>query len=129
MQRIIFFDGVCNLCDSVVSRVFKIDKKHKFLFASLQSEAAQRLLKKQDFEKDSIVYFEDGHCYYEADAVLKILQDLGGGYRFFAGVLRIFPRSFRDWIYRKVAKNRYQLFGKKSQCRMASANEKAYFLD
>ncbi len=128
MQRIIFFDGVCNLCDSAVSKVFKIDKNHKFLFASLQSETAQKHLKKQDFEKDSIVYFEAGKSFYFSDAVIEILKVLGGGYLILASVIGLFPKAFRDFIYRKVAANRYRIFGKKAECRLPSETEKSYFL-
>jgi len=95
----------------------------------LQSEAAQKLLKRQDFEKDSIVFFKDGTCYFESEAAIKILQDLGGIYRVVAGILDIFPKKFSNGIYRKVAKNRYRFFGKKSICRTASPAEKAYFLE
>ena len=37
-QRIILFDGVCNLCNSAVNFVIKRDKTSVLKFASLQSE-------------------------------------------------------------------------------------------
>lgn len=129
MQRIIFFDGVCNLCDLVVSRVFKIDKNHRFLYASLQSETARKLLKTGDIAKDSIVFYEAGKTYYYADAVIRILNTLGGVYRLISWILRVFPRPLRDFAYRLVAANRYRLFGQKAECRLATEAEKDYFLD
>jgi predicted DCC family thiol-disulfide oxidoreductase YuxK len=47
-QPIVLFDGVCNLCNDAVQTIIKRDKKQQFLFASLQSEAGQALLKKFD---------------------------------------------------------------------------------
>lgn len=128
MQRIIFFDGVCNLCDSVVSKLFKIDKNHRFYFSSLQSETAKKLLKKQDLAKNSIVYFEEGQTYYFADAVIKIFLELGGAYKFAAMILGALPPLISNFMYKIIAQNRYRLFGQKAQCRLPSTAEKAYFL-
>jgi predicted DCC family thiol-disulfide oxidoreductase YuxK len=45
-EDIILFDGVCNLCNGLVSFIIKRDKKGKFKFASFQSSAGQQWLKR-----------------------------------------------------------------------------------
>ncbi|MBI5326464.1 MAG: DUF393 domain-containing protein, partial [Ignavibacteriae bacterium] len=43
-KPIILFDGICNLCNSVVKYVIKNDKNKVFLFCSLQSDKARDIL-------------------------------------------------------------------------------------
>ena len=129
MQRIIFFDGHCVLCDGFVSRVFKIDKKHIFNFASLQSESGAKLLSQQDLGSDSVVYFENKQTYTRSAAVLRILFQLGGFYTLLSLVFSVLPTGFRDWLYNKIAKNRYRIFGFNEVCRIPTDEEKAYFLN
>jgi len=43
-QKIILFDGVCNLCNRSVIFILQREKEHVFQFASIQSEAGQELL-------------------------------------------------------------------------------------
>ena len=38
------------------------------------------------------------------------------------------PRFLRDWLYDRVAKNRYRLFGKKELCLIPAPEERARFL-
>ena len=68
------FDGICNLCNSSVQFILKQDHKEQFLFASLQSDAAKKLLlhvyRKE--KVNSILLMENGQVYQKSDAVLKI---------------------------------------------------------
>jgi predicted DCC family thiol-disulfide oxidoreductase YuxK len=129
MQRIIFFDGDCNLCEGFISRLFKIDKKHEFTFASLNSVAAEKFLSKQDFRRDSVIYYDNGTIYFEARALLKILRQVGGIYGYFAVLVSFLPIRALNYFYKKVASNRYRIFGKRLSCRVPTAAEKPYFLD
>ncbi|TIX36150.1 MAG: DUF393 domain-containing protein, partial [Mesorhizobium sp.] len=38
--------------------------------------------------------------------------------------LLLLPRPLRDWLYDRVAKNRYALFGRKESCEIPSAELK-----
>ncbi len=38
-----------------------------------------------------------------------------------AKVLLLLPRPLRDWLYQRIAKNRYTLFGRKDSCDIPSA--------
>jgi predicted DCC family thiol-disulfide oxidoreductase YuxK len=129
MKRIIFFDGHCNLCNTVVSFLFKIDKKHLFYFSSLQSKTAAKELHTQDLGLDTIVLLVNSEKSYRSTAILRIFYELGGGYTLLALVFSIFPVTVRDWFYNLIAKSRYQIFGKKDTCRIPTAEERHYFLD
>jgi predicted DCC family thiol-disulfide oxidoreductase YuxK len=40
----------------------------------------------------------------------------------------VFPRFFRDFIYRIIAKNRYRWFGKHTQCALPTAEQRERFI-
>jgi predicted DCC family thiol-disulfide oxidoreductase YuxK len=128
-KQVIFFDGVCNLCNFFVDFVVKRDAEEKFRFAPLQGETAKRTLpESQRANLRTVVLWNQGQHFQRSDAALMVLQQLGGLW----GALRIFwavPRPIRDFIYLLVARNRYFLFGKRETCRLPTPAERARFLD
>ena len=130
-QRIILFDGVCNLCNSAVQFVLKRDKKSVFKFASLQSDIAKKLLK--DFEVSGIgegtfVLIDDGEVYTRSTAALKVSKHLSGIWPLMT-IFMIVPRFMRDWVYNLISKNRYRWFGKRDTCMIPSPEMKIKFLN
>lgn len=129
MKRIIFFDGVCTLCNGFIDFVIKRDHKNQFYFSSLQSNFARMQWPLQNQGLDSIILMEDQKVFTGSTAVLRILFALGGWWNIFAVLASIFPVWFRDVIYKFIAKNRYQFFGKKDTCRLPTPAEKKLFLE
>jgi predicted DCC family thiol-disulfide oxidoreductase YuxK len=128
---IVFFDGVCNFCNGTVNFIIKRDKKNKFLFAALQSEAGKEFLTSHNLntdEFDSIIVLHKGMLLQRSDAALEIARNLGFPWFIFYG-FRILPRFLRDFFYKLIAKNRYRLFGKKEVCMIPTAEIKAKFLE
>ena len=129
-EKIILFDGVCNLCNGSVQFVIKKDHQKFFKFAALQSDFAQDFLDKQGLnpnELKSIILIDGEQVYTQSDAALNILKALKG-YQFTAKFLLLFPRFLRDFVYRIIAKNRYQWFGKKQQCMVPTPELRSRFL-
>ena len=86
MQKIVFFDGVCNLCNRSVDFLIKQDKKGVLKFASLQSDFAKSFLPEDlvnSADLDSIVFSDGKKFYTKSSAVLEICKSLGGGFHFF----------------------------------------------
>ena len=129
-MMIIFFDGVCNLCNNSVQFIIKRDKKNKFKFASLQSSFAKSNLSKHiDVDKlESIVLLNEDKLYSKSTAALLIARELSGMWPMFY-VFIIIPSFIRDWFYNVIAKNRYRIFGKKDSCMIPSPAFKEKFLD
>lgn len=128
--NILLFDGVCNFCDRTVQFVIKHDKKAVFKFASLQSDAGQRLLARhrlpqQDF--DSFVYVKNDRIYTKSTAALHVLKELGGTFQL-TFILLAIPRLIRDFGYSILAKNRYKWFGRKDACSLPSPEVRERFL-
>ncbi len=130
-DHVILFDGVCNLCNASVRFILKNDGGDKFYFATLQSEFVanhDHCFEYSIEDPDTVIYIRKDHVYYRSKAVIEILRDLGGFYKVFLLFL-IFPESFRDFLYRFVANNRYKWFGKMDACPIVPEKWKDRFLD
>ena len=128
--NILLFDGVCNLCNSIVQFTIKRDPKGKFKFASLQSKSGQALLKKFDLPTDdfaSFVLIKGDNYFLKSSAGLHVLKELGGVWKLFY-ISIIFPRPLRDFIYNIIAKTRYRIFGKRDTCMVPTQDIKIRFL-
>lgn len=128
---VILFDGVCNLCNAAVTWVIERDRRARFRFASLQSAAAESLLREAGAAgplPDSIVVVDAGGVHVRSEAALRIASGLGFPWSL-AAAGRILPRGLRDRLYAWVARNRYRWFGRRDSCMVPSAALAARFLD
>jgi predicted DCC family thiol-disulfide oxidoreductase YuxK len=126
---VIFFDGVCGLCNAWIDFVIARDKKRVFCFGPLQGETASRWLNlPPEAGFDSVMLVDSTGAYRKSDAVWRILARLGGPWRLVAGLLRVIPRPIRNWGYDFVARHRYRWFGRKETCRLPSADERERFV-
>ena len=103
---IIFFDGICNLCNSSVQFIIRHDSREVFQFASLQSPYAQQTIP-ESIHLNTILLLKDGKIYSKSDAVLEICRDC-----------KFFPKKIRDFMYDFIARHRYRLFGKNNSCEL-----------
>src|SRR5678815_2510056 len=109
---VVLFDGVCNVCNSAVNFIIDRDRRGRFRFASLQSEAGRRLCKKHGIplELDSIALVQDERAYVESAAVLRIAKGLDGAWPLLFSLV-VLPRALRNRAYRYFAAHRYEWFG------------------
>jgi predicted DCC family thiol-disulfide oxidoreductase YuxK len=130
-KHIVLFDGVCNLCNSVVQFIIKRDKAAKFTFAALQSDIGKELLEINNLPKDALdtfIYLREDSLLSRSTAALYLLKDLGGFYRlFFAGI--IVPRFIRDFFYNLIARSRYNFWGRKESCMIPTEDISSRFLE
>ena len=126
---IIFFDGVCTMCNGFVSLILRVDSRSLFRFAPLQGETARKLLPplSDDPKEWSMVYVDEQGVHDKSDASLQVYRRLGG-FWWVLSLARLVPRWIRNPIYRIVARNRYRWFGKQGSCRVPKPEEKACFL-
>lgn len=126
---IVFFDGVCGLCDRTVKLLLKMDQRGHLKFAPLQGETAQSLLDPHDIQTlKSLVYYDELGPARQSTAVVRILWQLGGLWRIASLNLWLIPSPVRNWGYRFVASHRYQWFGKSDACRLPVPGEAPRFL-
>lgn len=131
MERIIFFDGICPLCNRFIKIVHRLDRKKVFRFSSLQSKTATQKLNaiKDPLELNSVIYFQNGKSYTKSDALEQILNNLGGLWSLLSYIFKVLPKSWRDHIYTYVAEHRYRWFGQLESCPIPSAEEKKFYLE
>ena len=128
LQRVIFFDGVCGLCNAWVDFILKRDRAGIFSFAPLQGNYAKEMEPEASKNLNTMIYLVSGQRYYRTGAILRILRDLGGIW-YLAWVFWFIPFFIRDFLYGLIARNRYRIFGKKENCRIPTPKEKVRFLD
>ena len=128
---VIFFDGVCNLCNRSVQFIIKHDKKKQFRFASLQGKAGQQMLQQLGLPANDLTSFilkEDDKVYTQSTASLRIARKLNGGWKSLYAFMLV-PEFIRDAVYRWIAKHRYKWFGKRNECMIPTPELRDRFLD
>lgn len=126
---ILFFDGVCGLCNHVVDFVLARDHTGVFRFAPLQGETAREQLSDDDVRNlSSVVLIDKQGIHRRSTAVVRMLWHLQGVWKLAGWLLWLIPRPLRNLGYKGVAVVRYRLFGQKATCRMPTADERARFL-
>lgn len=122
-HSIVFFDGVCNLCNGFIDFLIRHDLQAHFKVASLQGETAHSLLPQQYLkELSTVVLLVDGEIKTKADAAISVLITLNPMWK----VLVFIP--FKNYFYDVIARNRYRLFGRRETCRLPTEAEHARFL-
>ena len=127
---VVFFDGLCGLCNHSVNWLLAHDPNRRLRFAPLQGKLAGRVVSPQLRDRlDTLVFLRNGSIYVRTAAVSRILMTLGGPWAALGALLWIIPSPLRDLGYRIVSRLRYRLFGKHDACRLPSPAERAVFLD
>ena len=109
------FDGICVLCSTGVSFLMRHDPEGRVALASAQID-------------DSDLLIADGRAYTKADGWVRVAREMGGLWRV-ADLLRLIPRPLRDWLYDKLAANRYRLFGKTGYCELLTPAQRERMID
>jgi predicted DCC family thiol-disulfide oxidoreductase YuxK len=129
-ERVVFFDGVCNLCNGFVQFVIERDPEGRFKFAPLQSEAARVRLGDTvtpGAAPSTVLLFQDGRLHDRSTAALLILRQLRFPWPGMA-VLFVVPRPLRDWVYDLIARRRYRWFGRRETCMVPTPDIMKRFL-
>jgi predicted DCC family thiol-disulfide oxidoreductase YuxK len=130
-RPILFFDGVCNLCNNWVQYVLKHDRNKRIVFASLQSPYGQKVL--QELKEmhgsvpDSLLLYCNSKFYTRSAAALKTAGLMGGAWPLLT-IGFIIPSFLRNAIYDGLARKRYKWFGKRDSCMVPTPELAARFL-
>lgn len=128
-KNIILFDGTCQLCNRSVQFIIKRDPTGIFKFASLHSEVGKQFIDYYQIPQDidSLILISQNKYVAKSTAALLICKQLTGIWKFLY-IFIIIPRPIRDLAYQIIAKNRYRLFGKHTQCIIPTHDIKKRFL-
>lgn len=127
-RPVLFFDGVCGLCNAAVDFAIAHDPAQLLLFAPLQGDHAAQVVGPEPAGGwQSLVLVDAAGTHKQSDAALRLAGQLGGVWRL-ALVVWMVPRPLRNWVYDGIARNRYRMFGKKESCRIPTPAERKRFL-
>ncbi|MBX3324120.1 MAG: DUF393 domain-containing protein [Phycisphaeraceae bacterium] len=104
----------------------------EFVFASQTSSVGKGLLDEFGLAaatagEGTMVLIDGGRAYVRSDAALRIAGRMRAPWRWLA-LWRVVPRPMRDWVYRKVARNRHRL-GVEAGCLVPTEEQRLRFLD
>ncbi len=124
------FDGVCILCSGALHYVLKHERAPNIRFVAIQSVEGRVLAQQHGIDPenpDSFLFIENNKTLTKSDGVLALLNHIKGP----AQLLRVgnlWPQALRDWLYDRIARNRYRIFGKSARCMVPSKNIRHRFV-
>lgn len=127
---VVLFDGVCNLCNGWVRFLIARDRQARLRLASVQSDAGKAILAACGLpteEYDTMVFLEKGRAYIKSTAFLRVVRYFPWPWPLLSAGLLV-PRPVRDWLYDRVALNRYALFGRQEVCMVPTPEIRNRFL-
>ncbi len=121
-QKLIIYDAHCIICNSSVHFVAKHDKTNTIHFTHAETPAGQKYahLLPDNLTPDMTVAFVSGsEVFVMSDAVIEIARHLRFPFNLLKGLRRI-PKSWRDGLYRLIARNRFRFFKRRQSCILPS---------
>jgi predicted DCC family thiol-disulfide oxidoreductase YuxK len=118
------------LCSGSAQFVMRHDKRKLYRLLAAQTPLGRALyahygLDAQDYE--TMILIADGVAMLRSEAVIRIAQGLGLPWSL-AAAARIMPRSWRDYLYGVLARNRLRIMGRRKTCFMPSPADADRFL-
>ena len=117
-DRIVVYDGQCHLC----SRWVQFFQRHPvtpcFHLLPMQTTEGRAILLQNGVDPDDPTTFlvlDGGRVRTASDATIHLMTSPGGAWQLLH-LVRVVPRSWRDWLYGVVARNRYGWFGRRAAC-------------
>ena len=111
-------DATCALCSWGARMIHRLDRTGAVHIAPIQSATGAALMRDNGLDPldpDSWLFIEGGTVWRDFDAVIR-LGERSGGWGRLCSALRLIPRPLRNWLYARVARNRYAMFGRGDMC-------------
>lgn len=112
----LIFDGACLLCSSAVHFLYKRLKDGNYKFIPSQSDIGEEYIRKYELGNMSahtLILIHNDNVFIKSKAVFMILNDIPSYWKIL-GIFRVLPTKFLDWLYDRIANNRYLFFGKRN---------------
>lgn len=129
-DKVVLFDGECRLCSAWSQFLLRFDKKGGIKLAAVQSQEGEDILKffkMPTHTYDTFVYIEEGRAFIRSEAFFKVVQTLPFPWPILCAG-KALPQKIADWLYDRIAQNRYRIFGKNNLCTLPTAEQEARFL-
>ncbi|MES0811126.1 DCC1-like thiol-disulfide oxidoreductase family protein [Roseibium sp. SCPC15] len=128
-RNLIVFDADCIICSGFARFMARHDRRAQYKFVNAHSPIGRDLylrfgLDADRMETNIVIYNEQ--AFTRMASFTTAMKSLGWPWKAFA-VLDLLPRQFADWLYDRIAQNRYR-FGRRS-CPLPTDNLRGRLLD
>ncbi len=116
---VLVVDGACTLCSVWARFVARHDRDGAFRLAVAQTPLGRALLRHYGLdpeEPESWLCLLEGRAYEGLDGIAVVTRRLGGWPAAVGRLAMVPPPRMRRWIYARVARNRYRIFGRTDLC-------------
>jgi predicted DCC family thiol-disulfide oxidoreductase YuxK len=132
IERVLYYDGECGLCERAVQFTLEYDIAQKVSFLPLQNRLTEKRLP-PEFQSvrqslESVIYQRGNVFSIKSKAILLLLHDLGGLWRILS-ILRFIPENITNRGYDLIARHRLRFFGKADLCELPAPEYRARFLE
>lgn len=111
-------DADCAICSWGARMIDRLDRSGTVRICPIQTPLGAALLAHYGLEPtdpSSWLYIDEGVAHRDFEAVVHAARRFGG-WGHLATLLLILPRPLRDWLYKRLARNRYAIFGRADMC-------------
>lgn len=129
-DQVVLFDGVCRLCSAWARFLIKFDRKRQFKLATVQSVEGKAILQWHGFPTDyyeTMLLVEGNRIHTKSSAFFRVMRQLPWPWPIMC-IGWVVPSVIRDWLYDRVALNRYRLFGRYDVCVVPNKDHDSRFL-
>jgi predicted DCC family thiol-disulfide oxidoreductase YuxK len=130
-RPIVIFDGNCVLCSSFAQFILRVDRRRRFRLLAAQTPLGAALYTHYRLFDDDYrtnILLEDGRVWLKSDGSIRIFVGLGFPWSM-AALVKVLPRSLRDWLYDVIARNRLRWFGRRETCFRPDPQDTDRFLE
>lgn len=116
-------DGTCALCCFGARMIHRLDRSGDIRICPIQTDRGRQLLIDNNLDPDdpaTWLFIEDGVVWTDFEALIRV-GERSGRFGRVLSVLRIVPKPLRGWMYERIARNRYALFGRGDMCAIPDA--------
>lgn len=127
---VVFMDGECILCTFGARLIARYDRQARFRICPVQSGTGTAVMRHFGLDPaspDTWMLLVGGRAHTCMDAMILAGRMIGGP-GWLLQPFRLLPRPVRDWLYRRIARNRY-LLGRTEMCAVPDAEFRARLIE
>lgn len=128
--HVLFYDGVCAMCNGIVKGMLRADAERVFHFAPLQGETAalaRSLHPSFPGDMETVVYVRRGEVFVRSRAAALAMRELPYPAKALSW-FRLLPVWLTDFFYGIIARVRYRVFGRYERCPLPPPEDRDRFL-